>query len=80
MAAVPGINAEIIKAVGKAQLDGYAAAYRYIYYATIPFGVLATASAVALRPVAHLLTSHVPKMVENPQAHHGNRDLEKTMD
>ncbi|OBT59086.1 hypothetical protein VE04_00710 [Pseudogymnoascus sp. 24MN13] len=80
MAAVPGINAQIIKAVGKAQLDGYAAAYRYIYYATIPFGVLATASAVALRPVAHLLTSHVPKMVENPQAHHGNRDLEKTMD
>lgn len=80
MAAVPGINAEIIKAVGKAQLDGYAAAYRYIYYATIPFGVLATASAVALRPVAHLLTSHVPKMVENPQAYHGNRDLEKTMD
>ncbi|KFZ14140.1 hypothetical protein V501_03398 [Pseudogymnoascus sp. VKM F-4519 (FW-2642)] len=80
MAAVPGINAEIIKAVDRAQLDGYAAAYRYIYYATIPFGVLATASAIALRPVAHLLTSHVPKMVENPQAHHGNRDLEKTMD
>lgn len=80
MAAVPGINAEIISAVGRAQLDGYAAAYRYIYYATIPFGVLATASAVALRPVAHLLTSHVPKMVENPQAHHGNRGLKKTMD
>ncbi|OBT82281.1 hypothetical protein VE02_09080 [Pseudogymnoascus sp. 03VT05] len=80
MAAVPGINADIIKAVGRAQLDEYAAAYCYVYYATIPFGVLATASAVALRPVAHLLTSNVPKMVENPQAHHGNRDLEKTMD
>lgn len=79
MAAVPGINSEIIAAVGRAQLEGYAAAFRYIYYATIPFGVVAIASAVALRPVAHLLTDHVPKMVENPQAHHGTQDLEKSV-
>ncbi|KFY91675.1 hypothetical protein V500_04545 [Pseudogymnoascus sp. VKM F-4518 (FW-2643)] len=79
LAAVPGINSEIISAVGRAQLGGYAAAYRYIYYATIPFGVLATASAIALRPVAHLLTDHVPKRVENAQAHHGTRDLKNTM-
>ncbi|KFY03644.1 hypothetical protein O988_01318 [Pseudogymnoascus sp. VKM F-3808] len=79
LAAVPGINNEIISAVLRAQLDGYAAAYRYIYYTTIPFGVLATASAIALRPVAHLLTDHVPKMVESAQAHHGEKDLKKSM-
>ncbi|KLJ12199.1 hypothetical protein EMPG_09549 [Blastomyces silverae] len=67
MAAVPGINPAIIAAVGRAQQEGYAAAYRYIYYTTIPFGVVATAAAIALRPIKHLLTSHVPKIVEHPQ-------------
>ncbi|PGH36539.1 hypothetical protein GX50_00575 [[Emmonsia] crescens] len=79
LAAVPGINSEIIAAVSRAQLEGYAAAYRYIYYTTIPFGVVATASAMALRPIKHLLTNHVPKIVERPQAQLGKDDLEKSV-
>ncbi|KAK2809258.1 hypothetical protein FQN50_003899 [Emmonsiellopsis sp. PD_5] len=79
LAAVPGINGEIMAAVGMAQREGYAAAYRYIYYTTIPFGVVATAAACALRPIKHLLTSHVPKIVERTQVQVGKDDLEKSV-
>ncbi|OJD11102.1 hypothetical protein ACJ73_09615 [Blastomyces percursus] len=79
MATVPGINSEIIAVVGRAQRDGYASAYRYIYYATIPFGVVALASAIALRPIKHLLTNHVPKIVDRPQSPLVKGDLEKSV-
>ena len=38
--AVPGITPEIIAAAGAATQQAYLESFRYVFYATIPFGVL----------------------------------------
>ncbi|OJD19321.1 hypothetical protein AJ78_00680 [Emergomyces pasteurianus Ep9510] len=64
MQSVPGISPQIMAAVATAQTAGYTAAYKYVYYAAVAFGLVACISAMFLRPIGHLLTNHVPKMVE----------------
>jgi hypothetical protein len=66
-AKVQGITPQIIEAVTSATQTGYAAAYSYVYYTAIAFGVVATLCACALKPMDHFLTSHVPKRVVNPR-------------
>jgi Fungal trichothecene efflux pump (TRI12) len=61
--AVPGITTSVIQAVMDASAVGQAAAYSYIYYAAVAFAGIALVCALILRPMDHLLTSHVPKRV-----------------
>lgn len=58
-ASVPGVTDAVVAATGTAFKETYAAAFRLVFYATIPFSVLALIVAFWVKDASHLLTNHV---------------------
>lgn len=56
---VPGINAAVISATGTAFKESYANAFRMVFYATIPVGLVAIVLAFWVKDCSHLLTNDV---------------------
>lgn len=59
LSAVPGITPEVIAATGRAFKDTYAYAFRRVFLATIPFGIIGLAAAWFVKDPSHLLNNHV---------------------
>ncbi|KAK5126030.1 hypothetical protein LTR85_011385 [Meristemomyces frigidus] len=63
--AVPGINADIIAAIGSPIKDAYSISFRTVYLCTIPFGAILIAAAVFFCPnVEDYLTDEVARKLQ----------------
>ncbi|KAH8589103.1 putative siderophore iron transporter [Bisporella sp. PMI_857] len=56
---VPGATPEVIAATGHAFKEAYAYAFRRVFLATIPFGVIGLGAAWFVKDPSHLLNNHV---------------------
>lgn len=63
MESVPGISTKITSAVSQSLSDSYAAAYAYVYYAAVAFGILGLIAALCMKDYDSLLTSHVSRTI-----------------
>jgi hypothetical protein len=63
MATVPGISPPIELAVSDALLDGYSAAYSYVYYAAIAVGCVGMIACICLKDYDSKLTGHVSRQI-----------------
>jgi MFS family permease len=63
--AVPGINDEIIAAVGNAVIKANTMSFRVVFYTTIPFSVLCLIGALLVPNVEKYLTRNVAKRLQN---------------
>lgn len=63
--AVPGITPAVIAATGAAVQDAYVTTFHYIFYATIPFGVLLIVSCVFIPDMDKYLHNNVAKRLQH---------------
>ncbi|KXJ93511.1 fungal trichothecene efflux pump [Microdochium bolleyi] len=68
-------NGAVLAAAAAAFRDTYASAFRMVFYATIPLGVVAIAAAFFIRDPSHLLNNHVA--VHQEKYVLGNKDAAK---
>ena len=61
--AVPGMNAEVLAAVGNAMKVAYAQAFQTVYLVSIVFGGLAIIAALFSESVDHLMTDYVARKI-----------------
>lgn len=61
---VPGINPQIIDAVGGALKTAYASSFRVVFYATIPFSVILLLSAFLVPDMKKFLSHNVAKKLQ----------------
>lgn len=71
---VPGVTPAVMAATSTAFKETYAAAFRLVFYAMIPFGCVAIATAFWVKDASHLLTNHVAVKQEKEVL--GGRDRE----
>ncbi|KAJ1329838.1 Fungal trichothecene efflux pump (TRI12) [Microdochium nivale] len=74
-AAVPDATLPVLAATAAAFRDTYAAAFRMVFYATIPLGVVAIIAACFIRDPSHMLNNHVA--VHQEKYVLGNKDAAK---
>lgn len=63
--AVPGITPQVIAATGLAVRDAYVTTFHYVFYATIPFGVLLIVSCVFIPDMDKYLHNNVAKRLQH---------------
>ncbi|OAL39674.1 hypothetical protein AYO20_01071 [Fonsecaea nubica] len=59
LASIPGITTEIFQLAYSAFQDAYQHAFRYVFYTSIPFGIVALAAALATKDLSSHLTMKV---------------------
>lgn len=64
VAALPGVTPEVIAATSQALKDSYAHAFRLVFYATIPFGVVAIIASFWVEDASQYLTNHTAVYLE----------------
>lgn len=62
---VPGINSEIIAAVGGALKTAYAGSFRVVFYTTIPFSFILLLSAFLVPDMKKFLSHNVAKKLQD---------------
>lgn len=62
---VPGINAEIIAAVGGALKTAYTSSFRIVFYTTIPFSVILLLSSFLVPDMKKFLSHNVAKKLQD---------------
>ncbi|KAL1889865.1 hypothetical protein Sste5346_008588 [Sporothrix stenoceras] len=65
IAQVPGVTQQILQALSSASAEGYAASFRYIWYATLPFTVVTFALSLFLKPTKDQMTRVISAAVKN---------------
>lgn len=62
---VPGINSEIIAAVGSALKTAYTSSFRIVFYTTIPFSVILLLSSFLVPDMKKFLSDNVAKKLQD---------------
>ncbi|KIW79298.1 hypothetical protein Z517_05910 [Fonsecaea pedrosoi CBS 271.37] len=76
--AVPDITPEVVAAVQQAFKEAYGYVFKRVFYATIPFGVIAIACAAVLNDPSKYLTNHVAVHMRKTVLDHHGHDNEQT--
>ena len=76
---MPSIDTTMVAAVATHVLQaGYTAGYRHVFDTTVVFGIVACITALLLKPTDHLLTNHVPMLMDNRNLEIVKEDGEET--
>ncbi|KAJ4361112.1 uncharacterized protein N0V89_001681 [Didymosphaeria variabile] len=63
IAAVPGVNSELLAVVNAGAADSFAGAYAYVYYTALALALAAAIAAMFIRDMDHYLTDHVSRQI-----------------
>lgn len=74
--AVPGITPQVIAATGIAVRDAYVTTFHYVFYATIPFGVLLIVACVFVPDMDQYLHNNVAKRLQHMGKLEGQAHIE----